>query len=105
MGKELKKQQAADTLYRLLAEAAYPDDEAKQKLVRRAVELPDFPECELETHAAIRENCAPRFDANSGFALQFHQVVVNICADVARGLNMDVAGNAEAICRGETLVV
>jgi len=108
--KELGKQQAAERVYRMIAEVAYPEDESKQKQVRRAVESPNFPECELAAHAAVREHCTSQFDANSGFALQFHQVIVNICADVARGLNLDVPGVAKLSCsaserRADTLVV
>merc|ERR1740121_227531 len=107
---ELIKQQAAEVVYRTLAERAYPGNESKQQEVRRLLEPPDFPECELSAHAAIRDHCASQFDANSGFALQFHQVVVNICADVARGLNLDVPNIAKLSCsaserRADTLVV
>merc|ERR1712083_921130 len=95
---ELAKQQAAERTYQHLASLAYPGDEDSQKKLRRRVEMPNEEECETSVHAAIRVACADKFDANSGFALQFHQVVVNICADVARGLHFAVVEGARQAC-------
>jgi legumain len=107
MQAELKKQDAAEQVYRKIASLAYPGDESKQQWVRRYQAEPDYPDCELAAHASIRQNCADLFNANSGFALQFHQVVVNICEDIAQGLNFDLAGASAQVCSSfsETLVV
>merc|ERR1712176_1672228 len=56
-------------------------------------------------HAAFIEHCADQFDANSGFALQFHQVVVNVCADIARGLDLVVVGAVQQACGSGAVVV
>lgn len=95
---ELARQRAVEVAYLRLAELAYPGDVVAQERLQQLREPPDQPECELAGHAAIRESCAGQFDANSGFALQFHQVMVNICAAVARGLNFDVVSGGRAAC-------
>jgi len=95
---ELARQQAAEATFRLIAELAYPGDETKQKAVRRSRETPDNVDCEKGAHMALRSNCAHKFDASSGFAMQFQQVIVNICADVRRGLNLDVPAIAVQAC-------
>merc|ERR1719367_875775 len=79
MQAELARQQAAELAYRRFAAMAYPNDTDKQKAARRLKEKPDFPECEMSAHDAFLQYCSDKFDANSGFALQFHQVVVNVC--------------------------
>jgi len=104
MQAELKRQETAELFYRQLAALAYPDDEEKHKELRRREVSPDFPECELSAHAAIRTHCAKAFDANSGYALQLHHVVVGICQDIAQGLNFAVAAAAEQACKELTEV-
>lgn len=98
MQAELEKQQAVERVYAKLAELAYPEDLAAQRELRLSREPPAHKECELAGHAAIRTQCAGQFNANSGFALQFHQVVVNLCAAVARGLDFGVAEAARQAC-------
>merc|ERR1719198_353244 len=92
LDQEVAKQLAVEKAYRKFAEIAYPGDEEKQKAARRRTEKPDNRDCEMDGHGAFRRYCSDQFDANSGFALQFHQVVVNVCADIARGLKLAVAG-------------
>lgn len=94
---ELAKQLAVDTAYTKFLEILYPGDEAKQASMRQQKTEANEMECEMATHEAFREYGAVNFDANSGFALQFHQIVVNVCADV-KGLNVDVPAAAKAAC-------
>jgi len=95
---ELKRQQAVESAYRQFAAIAYPGDTDKQKAARRLKEKPDFPECEMAAHDAFLQYCSDKFDANSGFAMQFHQVVVNVCADIAHGLKLAVVGAVQQAC-------
>jgi legumain len=102
---ELTKQQAAESTYRAFAEIAYPGNEEKQKAARRLRNKPDNMVCEMSAHEAFGKYCREKFDFNSGFALQFHQVVVNVCADVAKGLRLNVVDAAQQACSDEALVV
>merc|ERR1712232_309508 len=95
---EIARQQAAEATFRLIAELAYPGNETKQQLARRIRETPENVDCEKGAHMALRSSCAHKFDASSGFAMQFQQVIVNICADVRRGLNLDVPAIAMQAC-------
>merc|ERR1711976_104235 len=103
--KELAMQLAVEDAYTRLTKLAFPDDVAKQQALRRDQQQPQHADCELSAHASFRIHCGDKFDANSGFALQFHQVVVNVCAEVARGLNFDVSAAAQQSCQEEQLVV
>lgn len=87
-----------------LAELAYPGDVDTQHSARTLTHKPLYPDCELAGHKAIREHCADQFDANSGWALKFHQVVVNICHDIAvKGLNLMIEGAAAQACNAEKM--
>jgi legumain len=97
---ELTQQLNARAVYRRLVEIAYPHEPEQQQLARTAKHKPENMECEKEGLKAVRDNCAGLFAAHSGFALQFHQQVVNICHDISFwGLNLDIKGAAEAACR------
>jgi len=96
---ELAAQLAVDTVYTRFLEILYPSMKDKQELIRQQKVDPSMMDCEMSAHEAFRIFGAPRFDANSGFALQFHQIVVNVCADVA-GTNVDVAAAAQVACEG-----
>jgi len=102
---ELAMQQAAESAYRAFAKIAYPGNEEKQKAARRLRNKPDNMECEMSAHEAFGKYCQHKFDFNSGFALQFHQVVVNVCADVANGLKLTVVDAAQQACSDEALLV
>jgi len=88
-----------ESMHWRLAELAYPGDVDAQHSARTLTHKPTEPECELAGHEAIRDNCADQFDANSGWALKFHQVVVNICHDIRYlGLNLMIEGAAAQAC-------
>lgn len=101
----LQAQFAAESTYFKLAQLAYPGDEKAQHRVRQLKHKPMFKACEMEAHEAIRTNCADKFNANEGFALMFHQVVVNICHDIAqKGLNLDIRAAAMQACDKEPVL-
>jgi hypothetical protein len=94
---ELSAQQAAESAYQRFVALVFPGEEVRQKELWSAREAPDQPDCELAAHAALREGCASHFDANSGFALQLHQVVVNVCAFAAAGRLSTTASGVVAL--------
>jgi len=104
MQAELKRQQAAETAFRRFAQIAYPHDEEAQEVAWTSTRKPDHPECEIAGHKAFAKFCGEDFDANSAFALQFHRVVVHVCADVADGLNLSVSGAVQQACGQKTVV-
>merc|ERR1719326_387965 len=105
MKAQLAEQQVAEATYRRIAELSYPGETEKQMALRRRQEKPENPECEKAGHWAVRKSCAAKFDAGSGFAMQFQQVIVNICADIMQGLNVDIAGIASKACDDDTAIV
>lgn len=82
---------------------AYPGDENKQQKMMTARELPNQPACEKTVHEVFFDHGSSQFDANTGFALQFHQYVVNVCADQV-GSNVDLAALAERAIDGSVVV-
>jgi hypothetical protein len=106
-GKQLEEQAGVQTetekTFIWLAALAYPGDTDSQHAARHSKHTPVNPDCELAGHAAIQENC-DHFDANTGYALHFHRVVVNICADIAlKGLNLDIRSAAIDACKKQSL--
>jgi len=102
---QLAEQEAAEATFRRIAELSYPGDTAKQMAVRRLQESTENPACEKGTHLAVRKCCAGKFDAGSGFAMQFQRVIVNICADVQRGLHLDLPAIACKACADDTAII
>lgn len=100
---ELASQVAVEKAYVRFVQLVFPNDESKQHQMMTARELPNQPECEKTVHKVFREHGSSQFDANSGFALQFHQYVVNVCADQT-GSNVDLAALAERAI-GNSVVV
>jgi hypothetical protein len=96
---ELKKQNAAESMHFHLVQIAYPGDEEKQDKARKLRHSPKYRDCELAGHQSMREHCVDQFNANGGFALRFHQVVVNICHDIAElGLNLNIRSATKQAC-------
>jgi len=103
--KVMDEQVAVEKVYTRFLEIVYPGDEQKQSEIRNQQVKASDPNCELATHKAFREHGRDQFDANSGFAFQFHQWVVNVCADVAAtGANLDLAAAAAQACHPSTVV-
>merc|ERR1711957_275978 len=98
---------AAELAFRKLTQIAFPDDVVKQSMLWHAKETPSDAQCETLGHVSFVDNCKA-FNAKSAFAFQFHQVVVNRCAEIRRGLNLDVAGAVMQSClvgKSEEVVV
>lgn len=94
---ELARQQAAEKAYMKFVEIALPAAQGQHALT--IVAMPSNAACELGAHQAFREQCSDKFDANSGFALQFHQLVVNVCFLIENGgLNLDHVAAVRAAC-------
>jgi len=102
---QLAEQQATEATFRRIAELSYPGDKEKQMAVRRLQESPENPTCEKDAHMAVRRSCSGKFDAGSGFAMQFQRVIVNICADVRRGLSLDLTAIARQACSDDTVLL
>merc|ERR1712139_360567 len=97
------QQMEVEAAYRRFVSNAYPGDEAKQTSIWSATSDPEQEDCELATRDVFKTS--DKFDSFSGFALQFHQVIVNVCADVAAThANIDVVQAAQRAV-GQTTVV
>jgi hypothetical protein len=81
---ELNAQLAVDMIHNKFLDLVYPGDEAKQESMRTDKVKPSLRDCEMRVHDAFQTHAAEHFVVNSGFALQFHQIVVNVCADQAQ---------------------
>merc|ERR1711881_223309 len=81
---ELQSQLAVDVIHDRFLALVFPGDDAKQEEMRTSKVMPSLMDCEMRVHTAFRNYAAEHFDANSGFALQFHQIVVNVCAEFAQ---------------------
>jgi len=99
MQTELRQQLLSEHTFRQFTAVAYPSDLASQAAARRRLENPVHKHCELAGHRSFRKHCAGQFDAGSSFALSFHQIVVNVCNDIAeQGMNLDIRAAAEQSC-------
>jgi len=81
---QLQMQLAVDQIHESFLGLVYPGDDAKQESMRTGKAKPSLLDCEGRVHRAFEAYAAPHYEVNSGFALQFHQIVVNVCADFAQ---------------------
>merc|ERR1712070_829375 len=81
---ELQQQLAVDMIHDRFLALVFPGNDAKQEAMRTAKVMPSLRDCEMRVHTAFQTYAAEHFNANSGFALQFHQIVVNVCAEFAQ---------------------
>jgi len=99
----LKDQLEVEAAYERFLEIVYPGDASSQEAARIAIHPADQKECELSTRASFVAN--GDFDSWTGFAMQFHRYIVNVCADVVgSGANIDLALAAKKACAGTTIV-
>merc|ERR1712032_19019 len=106
---------AGQTYYEVLSEqinveSAYEkflcimySDEAQRAAVRSQKVVPENRDCEMSAHTEFVQSGAGKFDANSALAMQFHQYVVNVCADESVA-NMDIVAAVKEAC-GAAMVV
>merc|ERR1712046_148382 len=81
---ELQQQMAVDQIHEKFLGLVYPGDDAKQEAMRTGKAKPSLLDCEARVHRAFESHAAQHYTVNSGFALQFHQIVVNTCAEFAQ---------------------
>jgi len=81
---ELQQQLAVDQIHESFLALVFPGDDAKQEAMRTEKAKPSLLDCESRVHRAFEAHAAPHYTVNSGFALQFHQIVVNVCAEFAQ---------------------
>jgi len=95
----LTEQLEAEKAYENFLSIVY-EVESQRESARRGKALPDNMECEMTAHSAFVDY--GKFDANSAFAMQFHQYVVNVCAD-ANVRNVDIAATVARACSATVL--
>jgi len=81
---ELQQQLAVDQIHESFLALVFPGDEAKQEAMRTGKAKPSLADCEKRVHNAFETHASPHYTVNGGFALQFHQIVVNVCAEFAQ---------------------
>merc|ERR1711916_235010 len=80
----LTEQLNVDMIHEKFLALVFPGDEAKQEEMRTAKVAPSLRDCEMRVHQAFETHAAQHYTVNSGFALQFHHIVVNVCAEFAQ---------------------
>jgi len=99
----ISEQIAVEQAYENFLHIVYPEQADKRKAARENKEQANQFDCEMAARKSFVEN--GKFNSFTGFALQFQQRVVNVCADLAKsGMNIDVAEAAKQACNGATLV-
>jgi legumain len=105
-GAELQKilvdQLAVETAYENFLNIVYPSDAQKQAQARESNLPADNRNCELATRESFKSHGV--FDSYSGFALQFHKYIVNVCADT-RDTNIDLVEAAKQACSSAVTMV
>jgi len=102
--KELQEQLEVEAAYTRFVALAYPDNAAKQQAMWSGKTRPSRLDCERSTRDAFKTS--PNFNSFSAFAMQFHQVIVNVCADVAEtGANLDLVQLAYEALRGTAPII
>merc|ERR1711974_6322 len=94
MQKVLAEQIAVEKAYENLLSIIY-DNETDREAARRGKSSPDNMDCEMAAHTSFADH--GKFDANSAFAMQFHQYVVNVCSDESVG-NIDISSVVARAC-------
>jgi len=96
-------QMEVDAAFTRFLEIIYPGDAEKQNAVRHGKSPAAHRDCEMSAREAFVKH--GKFDAFSGYALQFQRIVVEACADQAKtGSNLDLAAAAKQACVSATIV-
>merc|ERR1712232_538793 len=99
----LAEQVEADAAFTRFLEILYPGDSEKHQAMREGKSDAAHRDCEMSTREAFVEH--GKFDAYSGFALQFQRIIVEACADQAKsGSNRDLVAAARQACTSATIV-
>jgi len=99
----LAEQVEADAAFTRYLEILYPGDSEKHQAMREGKSDAAHRDCEMSTREAFVQH--GKFDAYSGFALQFQRIIVETCADQAKtGSNRDLVAAAKQACTSATIV-
>jgi legumain len=99
----LSEQMEVDATFSRFLEILYPGDSDKHHAMRHGDSSADHRDCEMATREAFVEH--GKFDAYTGYALQFQRVIVEACADQAKtGSNVDLVAAAKRACTSTTVV-
>jgi legumain len=106
-GEELQKvltdQLEVEGAFSRFLEELYPGDSEKHHAMRHGTSPANHRDCELATREAFVQH--GKFDAYTGFALQFQRVIVEACADQAEtGSNRDLVAAAKKACSSAVVV-
>jgi len=106
-GEELQQviadQLEVEAAFSRFLEILYPGDSDKHHAMRHGKTPANHRDCELATREAFVQN--GKFDAYTGFALQFQRVIVEACADqAANGSNKDLVSAAKQACSSSVIV-
>jgi len=96
------QQELTQDTYWALIEYALPDADELQEHVWQQRARAKNPACEIAGHDALVQACKGSTDVSSSFALQFHQVLVNLCAREELGWAADplkAVDAALAVCK------
>jgi len=87
--KLLDTQKSTQELYWNIVFYQFLDDHERIRQIWTSQSKPLNPTCEMMVHEALLEHCPKsKVDVTSSYALQFHQVVVNMCNDEYVGWNV-----------------
>lgn len=90
---QIHKQDLIQDVYWELVRIAFNDQE-RQTQAWRDRRKPVNPDCEIRGHMSLKNNCGSQADMTTAYALQFHQVMVNLCGSPDLSWGQD-AGQAE----------
>merc|ERR1712032_420106 len=97
----LSEQLEVEKAYEKFVSILAGEDETKRIAIKTLKAVPNNRDCEMDAHTAFKQH--GQFDANSGFAMQFHQYVVNACADEGIA-NEDITAAAIMACGAESII-
>merc|ERR1712188_165327 len=93
----LTEQLEVEGAFSRFLEILYPGDSDKHHAMRHGTSPADQRDCELATREAFVQH--GKFDAYTGFALQFQRIIVEACAEQAKtGSNQDLVAAAKQAC-------
>merc|ERR1719238_1725896 len=99
----LTEQLEVEKAFSNFLEILYPGDSDKHHAMRHGTSPANHRDCELATRDAFVQH--GKFDAYTGFALQFQRIIVEACADqVATGSNRDLVSAAKQACTSAVIV-
>lgn len=97
MQQVLTEQLEVEGAFSRFLEIVYPGDSDKHHAMRSGTSPANHRDCELATREAFVKH--GKFDAYTGFALQFQRIIVETCAEQAKtGSNHDLVAAAKQAC-------